>query len=46
MALAVVEGVVCPFTAKVIGETFEVTSLEESREGLEVMAVCRYKGKE
>ncbi len=46
MVTAVVEGVVCPFTAKVIGETLEVTSLEESREGARVMAVCRYKGKE
>jgi hypothetical protein len=43
---AVADGVVCPFAAKVIGETVEVTSLEVSREMLEVMAVCRYKGKE
>ncbi len=46
MTGAVAEGVVCPFPAKVIGETVEVTSLEVSREELEVMAACRYKGKE
>jgi hypothetical protein len=46
MMTTVADRIVCPFNAKVIGETVEVTSLEGPGKGLGVMAVCRYKGKE
>jgi hypothetical protein len=38
--------VVCPFTAKVIGEAVEVTALHGSSHGPGVVANCQYKGKE
>jgi hypothetical protein len=44
--IMVVDNVVCPFSAKMIGETVEVTALEEARTGRGVMAVCRYKDKD
>jgi hypothetical protein len=40
------ENVVYPFTAKVIGETVEVTGLESASQGFGVVAVCQLKGKE
>jgi hypothetical protein len=40
------DNVVCPFAAKVIGETVEVTALEAPPAGLGLNAVCRYKDKE
>jgi hypothetical protein len=40
------DNVVCPFTAKVLGETVEVTALESPSSGTALMAVCQYKGKE
>jgi hypothetical protein len=40
------ENVVCPFAAKVIGETVLVTALEAPPAGMGLNAVCRYKDKE
>jgi hypothetical protein len=40
------ENVVCPFPAKVIGETVEVTALHGAPPGPAVKADCLYKGKE
>jgi hypothetical protein len=40
------ENVACPFPAKVIGETVEVTALEAPPAGLGLNAVCRHKDKE
>jgi hypothetical protein len=42
----VVDNVVCPFKARVIGEEVEVVELRESQVGVGVDAVCRYKGKD
>src|SRR6266496_2254684 len=42
----VADSVVCPFTAKVIGEEVEVVKLREVEYGFGVDAVCRYKGKD
>lgn len=46
MMTMVEENVVCPFAAKVIGESVEVTALESHSHGFGVNAVCRYKGKD
>jgi hypothetical protein len=40
------ENVVCPFSAKVIGEEVEVTALEGPPTGRGLKAVCRYKERE
>jgi hypothetical protein len=40
------ENVSCPFTAKVLGETVEVTALRGSQRGPGVEAICQYKGKD
>src|SRR5262245_2425181 len=37
---------VCPFTAKVLGETVEVTDLRQPPSGPGLKAVCQSKGKE
>ena len=39
------EGIVCPFTARVIGEEVEVVEVRVRECGYGVDAVCRYKGK-
>ena len=39
------ENVVCPFRAKVIGETIEVTRLLWPRSGYGLLADCRRKGR-
>ncbi|HKZ81818.1 MAG TPA: calcium-binding protein [Pyrinomonadaceae bacterium] len=39
------EQVVCPFHAKVIGETVEVTRFEWPKSGYRMLAVCRHKGR-
>ena len=36
----------CPFSAKVLGETVEVTELRQPPRGPGLKAVCQYKGKE
>lgn len=40
------EQVVCPFRAKVIGETVEVTRFEWPKSGYGMLAVCRHRGLE
>ncbi len=40
------EQVLCPFRAKVIGETVEVTRFEWPKSGYGMLAVCRHKGRE
>jgi hypothetical protein len=40
------DNVVCPFTAKVIGEAVEVVELRSPEAGFGLDAVCRYKGKD
>jgi hypothetical protein len=40
------ENVVCPFTAKVIGEEVEVVELRSPQAGFGLDAVCRFKGKD
>jgi hypothetical protein len=42
----VVDNVVCPFKARVIGEEVEVMELHDSKVGPGVDALCRYKGKD
>ena len=39
------EGVICPFRAKIIGETIEVTRFARPRSGYGLLAVCRRKGR-
>lgn len=39
------EQVVCPFHAKVIGETVEVTRFKWPKSGYRMLAVCRHKGR-
>lgn len=38
--------VICPFRAKVIGETIEVTGFKWPRSGHGLLAVCQHKGRE
>ena len=40
------EHVVCPFCAKVIGETVEVTRFKWPKSGYGMLALCRHKGQE
>jgi len=40
------DNLVCPFSAKVLGETVEVTELRQPPSGPGLKAVCQYKGKE
>jgi hypothetical protein len=40
------ENVICPFKAKVLGETVEVVELRHPEAGFGLYAVCRYKGKD
>lgn len=39
------DNIVCPFKAKAIGETVEITRFKWPESGLGLKAICKHKGK-
>ena len=45
LLMMIEDNVVCPFEAKVIGETVEITEFKCPDSGLGLRAICKHKGK-